>query len=244
MMMMKTAGGPGGVSPLDFHERRPSLPRQTWVAIGLVAAAHVGLGVVLYNQRFEIAAPEPTVEPPTTMVTFEVPRPKPEPVKADSKPAAPNAPVHRTPAPTTATETLPAVPAEGPVAPSTTVSLSEPVRDPTPDAAPAVEPTPKPPSVIANPSWVRQPTGQQLMRAYPDRAINAKVSGSASLNCAVRADGNVGDCRVVDETPGGYGFGRAAQDLSRYFRINPRTVNGQAVDGARVNIRLQFRLPE
>ena len=47
---------------------------------------------------------------------------------------------------------------------------------------------------------------------------------------------------VSRETPGGYGFGRAAQGLSRHFRVNPRTVNG-AAEGSRVNINLRFNLP-
>jgi protein TonB len=53
----------------------------------------------------------------------------------------------------------------------------------------------------------------------------------------------VTDCNVQSETPGGYGFGRAAQGLSRHFRVNPRTVNG-AAEGSRVNINLRFAPPE
>jgi protein TonB len=52
----------------------------------------------------------------------------------------------------------------------------------------------------------------------------------------------VTDCNVLRETPGGYGFGRAAQGLSRHFRVNPRTVNG-AAEGSRVNINLRFTPP-
>lgn len=58
-MMIRTAGGPGSVSPLDFNERKQPLPRTTWIAIGLVAAAHVAVGLVLYYQRFELAAQTP-----------------------------------------------------------------------------------------------------------------------------------------------------------------------------------------
>jgi protein TonB len=80
------------------------------------------------------------------------------------------------------------------------------------------------------------------MRAYPERAIIAGVAGSASLNCLVLPTGAVTDCNVVNETPAGYGFGRAAQGLSRHFRVNPRTVNG-AAEGSRVNINLRFNAP-
>ena len=82
-----------------------------------------------------------------------------------------------------------------------------------------------------------------MMDAYPRRALQADVAGSASLNCLVLPTGAVTDCNVTRETPGGYGFGRAAQGLSRYFRVNPRTVDG-AAEGSRVSIALRFTLPE
>lgn len=239
-MMIRTAGGPGPVSPLDFNERKQPLPRTTWIAIGVVAAAHLAVGIVLYYQRFEIAAQEAApYEDPHVTVTME---PLPKPVVPTPKvPAAPNA-IHKTPAPTQPTATLPATTTDGPPVTGPAISIAEPVKDPVVTAPPAT--TPEPPAVIVNPSWIRQPTASQMMQAYPNRAITAEVSGSVSLNCAVRADGTVGDCAVTRETSGNYGFGRAAQGLSRYFRINPRMVNGAAVDGARVIINLRFNLPQ
>ena len=47
---------------------------------------------------------------------------------------------------------------------------------------------------------------------------------------------------MLSESPGGYGFGRAAMQLSRHFRLSPRTVDGQAVEGALVTIPLTFQL--
>lgn len=244
-MMIRTAGGPGLVSPIDFHERKaPGLSRSAWIAIGLVAAAHAGVGVALYYQRFEMPVLQTQETPPMTgpILTLQPP-PKPKPV--ESKPAAPNMPTHETPAPTTAAEVL-SIPINPNATPttSTTVTLGQPVTNPTPEAPPAREPVVEPPAVrvIRNPSWVRQPTAEQMTRAYPDRASAAGVAGSVSLSCMVEANGSVSGCSVVGETPAGQGFGRAAQNLSRHFRINPRTVDGNA-EGSRVAINLRFVPP-
>lgn len=241
-MMIKTAGGPGLVSPIDFHERRtPRFTRTTWIATGIVVAAHVGLGLAMYYQRFEMPLIEQPDGPVIEIINVRRPKP-PEPVKPSETPPAPNTPLNDTPRPVTPTETFAAVPTEAAPTASTTLTFTEVVETPR-DDSPVVEPTPAPPSVIRNPSWARQPSGEQMMRAYPERAVAAGISGSASMNCLVLPSGGVTDCNVTRETPGGYGFGRAAQDLSRHFRVNPRTVNG-AAEGSRVNINLRFNLPE
>ncbi|MDP3801689.1 TonB family protein [Brevundimonas sp.] len=240
-MMIKTAGGPGLVSPIDFHERRtPRMTKAAWIATGIVVAAHIGLGAALYYQRFELRTalilPEPT---PPFKITLEQPRPLPEPEPVRS--TAPNTPLNDTPRPLTPTDTISAVPTDATPTTSTTLTFTEVVETPV-DNTPVVEATPAPASVIRNPSWSRQPSAEQMMRAYPDRAITAGIAGSASLNCLVLPTGAVTDCNVTRETPGGYGFGRAAQGLSRHFRVNPRTVDGAAV-GSRVAINLRFDLP-
>ncbi|MGV9009892.1 energy transducer TonB family protein [Brevundimonas sp.] len=242
-MMIRTAGGPHGVSPLDFNERRkPGLSRTSWMVIGIVALAHVGVGVALYNQRFELQlAPVPDI-PPTVITLENIPKLKPvEPVKREPTPAAPNPVVNKTPAPTQPTDTLNVPQADIPVGDSKSITLDQIVETPVVDQPPAVRP--EPPAVIMRANWIRQPTAEQLDRAFPDRAIQRGVSGSASLNCLVEASGRVNDCRVTNETPGGYGFGRAAQSVSRYFQISPQTVNGSA-QGSRVAMTIRFAAPD
>jgi protein TonB len=241
-MMIETAGGPGLVSPIDFHERRtPRLSKASWVAAGIVVTAHVGLGAALYYQRFELPAPVDRPQPPVTVITLERPRP-PEPLKQVEKPPAPNPRVNETPLPRTPTDTLPVVLTDSEPTNTTTLTFDKPVEITVPDS-PVREPVVTPAPVITNPSWSRQPSGDQMMAAYPKRAINAGMSGSATLNCLVQANGAVTDCDLTRETPGGYGFGRAAQSLSRHFRVNPRTVDG-AAQGSRVSINLRFALPD
>jgi protein TonB len=242
-MMIKTAGGPGLVSPIDYNERRsPPWSRATWVAIGIVVAGHVALGAAMYYQRFEM--PVAAVEPEGPIIEiFNVRRKPPEPVIPSETPPAPNPRVNDTPLPTTPTDTIAAVPTDAAPTDSTILTFKTEVPNPVPDrpVTPTPAATPAPP-VIGNPSWSRQPSAEQMTRAYPSRAIAGGVAGSASLNCLVLPNGSVTDCNVTRETPGGYGFGRAAEGLSRHFRVNPRTVNG-APEGSRVNINLRFNPP-
>ena len=241
-MMMTTAGGPGRVYALDFNDRkRPRFSRATWIATGIVVAAHVGLGAVLYYQRFEMPVVAPLPERPIIdVITYRL-KP-PEPVKTARTPPAPNPDVNDTPLPRTPVEPLATASSDKPTGETTVLTTDRPVEIVTPDSiAPGPVATPAP--VITSPTWSRQPSAEQLMRAYPERALAGGVSGSASLNCLVLPNGAVTDCDVTRETPGSYGFGRAAQSLSRYFRVNPRTVNG-AAEGSRVSMSLRFKLPE
>ena len=241
-MMIKTAGGPGLVSPFDYNERKtPRFTRTTWIALAVVAAGHVGLGAVMYYQRFEMPLPDDTAAPPldVTMITLPKPRPS-EPIAAPEQPAPPNTRTNPLPAPPTTADVVAVMQGET-VAQGTTIILSDTSPEPARDAAP-VTVAPRPPAVITNPRWERQPSGDQLMRAYPDRALRAEVGGLATLNCLVQPSGRVADCNLINETPGGYGFGRAAQGLTRHFQISPRTVDGAAV-GSRVNIAIRFNPP-
>jgi protein TonB len=172
-MMIKTAGGPGLVSPIDFHERKtPRFSKATWVAVGIVVTAHVGLGAAMYYQRFELPAMDapPTSDPfDVTIVRYE-PKPLPEPKPVE--PAPPNTRVNEPTIPARDVETVVVTQGET-VAESTSITTATASPEPVNDVTPVETVQPQPPTVIRNPSWSRQPSADQMTRAYPERAIAA-----------------------------------------------------------------------
>jgi len=203
-----------------------------FAAVGLLYAGF-GAAVMSYKITHEAAV---ITESPGIIITSEPRRPK---IEVAQKPTVSKSSIHK-PALHTETEVekLDARPAEE-INTGPTDILKELPKDP---PNPPAFLDPRGPLMIKNPAWVLKPTAAQLGRVYPDRAVDKDVSGAATLLCSVAADGSMVGCTVIDEAPKGWRFGQAALAAARYFKMSPRTVDGQVVEGAKVRIPIVFTL--
>lgn len=74
-----------------------------------------------------------------------------------------------------------------------------------------------PPAPIRSPEWERAP--RPTANDYPQRAINAGVSGGAAITCIAATSGIPENCQVLQEKPEGYGFGEAALKIVKRGRL-------------------------
>lgn len=96
---------------------------------------------------------------------------------------------------------------------------------------------------VVPPEWLRRPTGDDVARVYPRRALRRGLSGAVVTSCSVTKQGTLAECRTVDEYPTGEGFGDAALKLMPLFLMRLATRDGQPVEGGTVRIPIRFVLP-
>lgn len=88
----------------------------------------------------------------------------------------------------------------------------------------------------------RSPSADEMARFYPERAQRAGVEGHALIECVVTIGGRAEACRILSESPGGYGFGDSTVKLAERFRLTPKTVNGKPVAGGVIRVPLRWSL--
>lgn len=88
--------------------------------------------------------------------------------------------------------------------------------------------------------WITAPSHAEVMAAYPAKAREAKLGGTAVLDCRIGKDGGISACKVLNETPDNKGFGAAAKTLAGRFKGPTTDSKGEPTAGARTHLPINF----
>jgi hypothetical protein len=90
--------------------------------------------------------------------------------------------------------------------------------------------------------WVTDPR-LHLNPPYPFEARLRAVSARVVLRCRARADGSLEPCAIVEETPKGLGFGKAAVLGARTLLVSRQASDGTPIAGRRIEVPVVFNPP-
>jgi protein TonB len=85
--------------------------------------------------------------------------------------------------------------------------------------------------------WYRRPTHAELDGYLP---ADPSREGWGLVACRTIADYQVDNCQTLGESPVGSGFARAVRQAAWQFRVIPPRVDGKAMIGAWVRIRIDY----
>jgi len=91
---------------------------------------------------------------------------------------------------------------------------------------------------LFNADWYRRPTDSQLA---PYIRAGAPRPGWGAVMCQMVDDYRVENCRQMDESPLGSGYASAVRQAAWQFRIRPPRINGKAMLGTWVYIKVDYR---
>jgi hypothetical protein len=74
---------------------------------------------------------------------------------------------------------------------------------------------------------------------YPQRAVDARKNGEATLECRTASSGTLERCKVISETPLGFDFGVAARVMADRKRI---VAAASLPPGQTIRVRVPFAL--
>lgn len=100
--------------------------------------------------------------------------------------------------------------------------------------------------LVADPDWDKRPSGDDVARYFPEKAMSRGIAGRALIACRVATDGYLHKCLVLDEAPADQNFGDASVRMAekRLFHMKPMSLMGRPVAGQVVFIPIFFVPPE
>lgn len=90
--------------------------------------------------------------------------------------------------------------------------------------------------------WITMPDAELSSQMLPRFAAMLGVSATVILQCRIESDGHPLNCRVLDETVHGLGFGSAARAVVASGEIRAKRINGRPVGGS-FRTRVMFTAP-
>jgi len=105
------------------------------------------------------------------------------------------------------------------------------------EAGPPVKPSPPPQPPLMPVRWAWFPGADDMTNYYPRRAAKDEIEGSVTIECSLTGDGAPTDCKVVNERPARYGFGRATIRM-----VGDRARAGTFTSGQRFRQTVTWRL--
>ena len=96
-------------------------------------------------------------------------------------------------------------------------------------------------TMVNNPVWAAAPTFEDLAQAYPARA--GGMEGYAVAHCEVLRSGSLDACQITKESPESRGFGKAADALSRKFKVDPDIAAARPHEDMWVDLAIRFPAP-
>lgn len=230
--------------------RRHRVPARV-VAVALVAAAHAGGAMLLdhwtadpmpVSERvisLELVPPAPQLQPP----------PPPQPISRSEGGGAPAAPsiVHLPPpAPSPPPPEIVAPPVPAPEQPLVLGAAEVPTASAgqgqggTGTGSGQGHGRGRGDGAGAGPRFVRGPTPSELRALHPREAFRKRQGGRVELECRLRSNGLLTECRVARESPAGMGFGNAALAAAQYFRFRAAVRDGRSIDGAEIRVGVEW----
>lgn len=94
--------------------------------------------------------------------------------------------------------------------------------------------------VLSNIPWREAPNVAQVAAAYPAKARERGVGGTATFSCRLTAEGHLASCRSIREEPRGFGVAAAARELTDKFRAPETLADGRSIGGYYTQVAISF----
>lgn len=93
------------------------------------------------------------------------------------------------------------------------------------------------------PRLLQGPSTADIVRAAPEAGRRARTDARVNIRCELRPDSRLENCRVLNETPSGQGFGEAAIRVAvARFRFEVPRRDGQPIARCGIPLGIQFNL--